>query len=666
MQLIEHYAELYRIWKPERPQEEVAVTIPAIAASLHCTERNAKLIIKAMLGSGWIGWQPGNGRGHSSRLCFLADIDRLLLEQAEVLIGSGNMQGAVKLLQSPLLTDHGQERLRHAISRAFGFHTHKEDTEHLQLLRFPSYRKPGMLDPIYATRRTELHLIRQLFDSLVVYDSDTCAFVPGLAHHWETDIEARRWKFYLQKQVRFHSGATCTAEDVKASLDRLIRMNDSPSPYSLLFAPIQEVSAIHEYLIEIHCKQSCQQLLSLLASTAASIVPRQLETDWPFRMDGTGPFKLMRRDDSVLVLDANPDYFMRPSQLDRVEMWCLPEMYEEREGTLRAEQLTLPEEGPMPKEYSPTHDGRLRLQALQEDELESGGMNFRHYGGIGPEPSENHWATLERHDLGCKYVLLNRAIPGPFQQQELRHRLFEVIRDRAAVDGLGGNRGELAGTFVRKVEWPRKPSSSYAPFINSSSPDTSGSQSGDCEKPKVEQGQLPSCRLKLVTYAGAGNERDAAWLTRAMLAIGISLEVRFVPYEELACPSVLTEADLLLLEQPVDADAEGAMWAILGSDQSPLRRCLPEGALQRLDSRMAVLQALPSSQERLQQLLQLEQELLADCSVILWYRWRQTASFPAELQGVKISAFGWVDYKDLWFRDRSGEGYDSFRLFPTP
>ncbi|MNR63084.1 hypothetical protein D3C85_1852730 [compost metagenome] len=35
--------------------------------------------------------------------------------------------------------------------------------------------------------------------------------------------------------------------------------------------------------------------------------------------------------------------------------------------------------------------------------------------------------------------------------------------------------------------------------------------------------------------------------------------------------------------------------------------------------------------------------------VILWYRWRQSASFPPELRGVTISPFGWVDYKQLWF-----------------
>lgn len=661
MQLIEHYAELYRKWEPEHRQEEVSVTIPAIAACLHCTERNAKMIIKAMVGSGWIRWQPGNGRGHRSQLRFLADIDGLLLEQAEAYIRSGHMQEAVKLLQSPLLTESGQDRIKHAISRAFGFHTHTGDIERRHLLRFPSYRQPGMLDPIYATRRTELHLIRQLFDSLVVFDPAKDAFVPGLAHHWEVDADARRWRFYLQKQVRFHSGASCTAEDVKASLERLIRSDGAPSPYRSLYSVLQEIKTVYEHFIEVRCKGSCHHLLSLLASTAASIVPRQLEADWPFKVDGTGPFKLVRRDDRVLALDANPDYFLRVSQLDRVEMWCLPEIYEEREG---AEHKGVESSvGRQQMELVAKQGSSSQLQALREDELESGGMNFRHFGGIGPEPSEGQWSMLKRDDLGCKYVLVNRARSGPLQQAELRNLLFEVIRDQSAVEGLGGNRGDLAGTFIRKAGLPDMLSSSCDLSADRCRSDDVSSNSSDCENTAFVHGETHLYPLTLVTYAGAGNERDAAWLTEALLGIGIRLAVSFVPYEELTDYSVLAEADLLLLEQPVDADAEGSMWAILGSDQSPLRRCLPEAALRQLDSRLAALHALPSSEERLQRLLWLEQELLADRSVVLWYRWRQTASFPVELQGVKLSAFGWVDYKDLWFRDRSAD--DSFRLFPT-
>ncbi|WP_028551843.1 ABC transporter substrate-binding protein [Paenibacillus sp. UNC451MF] len=658
MQLIEHYAKLYREWKPEHPQEaDVAITVPSIAASLHCTERNAKLIIKAMCSIGWISWQPGSGRGHSSRLRFLADIDRLLLDQAENLIRSGNMQEAVKLLQSPLLTEQGQERLRYAISQAFGFHTHKGDMECRHLLRFPSYRQPGMLDPIYTTRRTELHLVRQLFDTLVVYDPERNVFAPGLAHHWEVDDEARSWRFYLQKQVRFHNGVPCTAEDVKASLERLTRNGAHPSPYRILYETIQGVETFHEHLLEIRCQQSCRHLLSLLAATAASIIPRQPGPDWPFKVEGTGPFKLVKRDDSVLVLDANPDHFMRASQLDRVEMWYLPEMYEERQGTLltKEAELTKDESCRCRQEPLLKQDGRTtRRQPLREDEQESGGMNFRHFGGIGPERSEGNWATVERHDLGCKYILLQLAKPGPLQQPELRDALFEVIRNKEEVAGLGGNRGELATTFVRKEGMPQVPSSTW----RDASPH---GQSTRCAVAYSER----SCKLQLLTYAGAGNERDADWLKRTLTGIGVALEVRFVPYEELSLNSVLAEADLILLEQPVDGDAEWAMWAILGSEQSPLRQCLPGETLQRLDSRMAALTNELSSSRRLQQLLLLEEELLANRSMILWYRWRQAASFPAELQGVKISPFGWVDYKDLWFRDISGDSNVSMRLFPT-
>ncbi|MBE1446906.1 ABC transporter substrate-binding protein [Paenibacillus sp. OAS669] len=665
MQLIEHYAQLYRAWRPERPHEEAAVTIPAIAACLHCTERNAKLIIKALLGRGWIGWRPGNGRGHSSRLRFLADVDRLLLEQAEAWIGAGQLQEAVKLLQSPLFTEQGRERLHDAIGGSFGFHNHKGGEEQRHLLRFPSYRKPGMLDPIYATRRTELHLIRQLFDTLVVFDPDIDTFAPGLAHHWEMDEEGRCWRFYLQKQVRFHNGAACKAEDVQRSLERLVRGEERPSPYSRLFAPIEHIAALHEYLIEIRCQYGCYHLLSLLASPAASIVPWQLGAEWPFRVIGTGPFKLTRRDDSVLVLDANPDYFLRPSQLNRVEMWFLPDIYEAREG----EQLTdLQASGDedSPQSRLLEQRGGSGLRPLRENDLESGGMNFRHFGGARPSSAEGSWSTVERHDYGCKFILLHQAKGGPLQQPELRNALFHAIRNQAAVEGLGGNRGVLADAFVRKDSWMEK----LSPYgvLDDKEKALTGAldlQGRSRKERQEEQERVERCALLLLTYAGAGNERDAAWLAKTLDGIGITVKVRFVPYEELSDPSVRAEADLLLLEQPVDTDAEGAMWSILGGGQSPLRSCLSEDCLQRLDSGLSGLPAMPSREARLRQLLRLEEELLAERAVILWYRWRQMASFPVQLQGVKISAFGWVDYKDLWFRDGCGEGEASTLLFPA-
>lgn len=647
MRLLEHYARLYDRWKERGSGSDafMEVTIPGLAVWFYCSERNAKLLIQAMQRKGWIAWQPGQGRGRKSRLCCVAVPDQLILEHAKKLLDSGHVQEAVELLEDPFLTDQGRVQLRHMMQQSFRYLPQGtgEQQAHRASLRFPSYRQPGSLDPAYATRRTELHWIRQLYDTLVLYDIDRQGYQPGLAHHWESDRSARTWRFYLQKHVQFHNGAAFTADDVRFTLERLasaaLREAASPrSPYDRLFSGLRKIEPLHDHLIEIEWEQDCHQLLGLLTLPCASIVPVTLGGNGYLKPVGTGPFMLTRREERLLVLKANPSYYLRPTQLDQVEMWCLPEIYEQSTG-------------------------------VQWEEQEGEGMNFWHYWA--GQQSDVPWEWLERMDRGCKYVLMNQAKQGPLQQISLREQIHEVIRQGNAMHDLGGNRGELAYSFVRGMDKNvergqigeglalksgskrNNKSGMYGEFSELGEPPDKLREPDRKQEPvaSMHSSSAPIQRLELVTYAGAGHERDADWLQQELRKIGIELHIRRVPYDMLGHPDTLAAADLWLLEQPVDADDEAAMWAILGSDQSPLRSCLSPDRRNELERRLGQLQLEKSRSARLQGLSRLERELLGERAVVLWYRWRQMASFPPELQGVSISSLGWVDYKALWFRE---------------
>lgn len=616
MQLLEHYARLYDLWmkRTEGRLSFVETSVPELSAWLHCTERNAKLLVKAMLRQGWLDWQPGRGRGHRSQMCCRAVPDMLLAEQARGLLHSGDIQGAVQLLHTSFLTEEGKAQLLQTLRQSFGpLHQGQgEDGGPRSALRFPSYRQLGSLDPAYASRRTELHWIRQLFDTLVRYDAERQAYCPGLAHSWECDSTASWWRFYLQKQVQFHNGAVFTAEDVRFTLERLMlpgpeEKRGIPAPYRKLFARIAQVKVLHEHAVEIRWHSGCYPCLALLTLPAASIVPAGLSNDWSWKPAGTGPFVLSRREERSVQLKANPFYYKRPANLDLVEMWCLPEIYEQ--------------------------EGR---EAVEVQEVE--GMNFWHYWG--GQQTDASWERVECMDRGCKYVLMNQTKEGLLQHKAWRDLLYRIIREGNAMEELGGNRGERADSFVRglaEASW-RFENKNYAAVETSIPFD-----------PEGDKGFIRP--LQLVTYAGAGHERDAAWLQRELVKHGIPLTVRMVEYERLLHPDIAAEADLLLLEQSVDADEEAAMWSILGSDQSLLRSCLMPEALQRLDLGLERLAMEPQRTERLQGLIRLERELLEDRAVVLWYRWRQMASFPAAMQGVKIGPLGWVNYKYVWFKE---------------
>ncbi|TVY08449.1 hypothetical protein [Paenibacillus cremeus] len=136
-----------------------------------------------------------------------------------------------------------------------------------------------------------------------------------------------------------------------------------------------------------------------------------------------------------------------------------------------------------------------------------------------------------------------------------------------------------------------------------------------------------------------------------MAELGSTLEIGLVPFEHMANGRVWEEADLLLQELPVEEDEEWTLLTLLANSSSLIRRCLPperEEALKRL---LADLPSQPQRSDRLALLRQAERLVLLSYAVILWYRWRQSASFPPGLRGVAINSVGWVDYKHLWFAE---------------
>src|SRR2546422_7238668 len=52
---------------------------------------------------------------------------------------------------------------------------------------------------------------------------------PWLAEKWETSADGRTWTFHLAKNARFHNGDPVTAEAVRWSFARTLKLNQGPS-----------------------------------------------------------------------------------------------------------------------------------------------------------------------------------------------------------------------------------------------------------------------------------------------------------------------------------------------------------------------------------------------------------------------------------------------------
>ena len=85
-----------------------------------------------------------------------------------------------------------------------------------------------------------------MFDNLIRRDPRDSGktIIPDLAHSWEIAKDGKTYTFFLRKGVQFHDGAELTADDVKATFDRIVKPPQGISiPRSILFKAVSEINA---------------------------------------------------------------------------------------------------------------------------------------------------------------------------------------------------------------------------------------------------------------------------------------------------------------------------------------------------------------------------------------------------------------------------------------
>jgi len=90
MRLIDQFQKLHTLLAktPEQPG------LPALAKTLNCSERNARLLLRKMEEKGWLHWEAARGRGHFSRLTMLASPQQVALDHLSGLLADGELEEA--------------------------------------------------------------------------------------------------------------------------------------------------------------------------------------------------------------------------------------------------------------------------------------------------------------------------------------------------------------------------------------------------------------------------------------------------------------------------------------------------------------------------------------------------------------------------------------------
>src|SRR5690348_826207 len=100
------------------------------------------------------------------------------------------------------------------------------------------------LDPPYMLTSEDTALGFNVYETLTRLDPEQ-GLVPVLATSWKSNEKGTEWTFTLRQGVKFHDGTVMTARDVKASLDRNIKIG----MVAYDFIGVESIEVIDDYTV---------------------------------------------------------------------------------------------------------------------------------------------------------------------------------------------------------------------------------------------------------------------------------------------------------------------------------------------------------------------------------------------------------------------------------
>ena len=152
------------------------------------------------------------------------------------------------------------------------------------------------IDPHYHNLTPNNAVAAHLFDYLVLR-SEKSQPIPGLATEWKA-IEPTVWEFKLRRGVKFSDGSEFTAADVVASIDRVPKVPNSPSPFTAYTKQIAKIDVVDPYTIRFRTVSPYPLMptdltqIAIVSKGAAGASTEEFNSGKA--AIGTGPYKLVR------------------------------------------------------------------------------------------------------------------------------------------------------------------------------------------------------------------------------------------------------------------------------------------------------------------------------------------------------------------------------------
>jgi peptide/nickel transport system substrate-binding protein len=183
------------------------------------------------------------------------------------------------------------------------------------------------IDPHYHNLTPNNNVAAHIFGYLVEKNEKSQP-IPGLATEWKT-LDPTTWEFKLRKGVKFHDGSDFTAADVVASLERVPKVPNSPSPFTAYTKQIQKIEVVDPYTIRF--RTATPYPLMPTDMTQVAIISKQFANASTEEFNsgkaaiGTGPYKVVKYTKSDrLELARNDAWWGGKTPWEKVTLRLLP------------------------------------------------------------------------------------------------------------------------------------------------------------------------------------------------------------------------------------------------------------------------------------------------------------------------------------------------------
>lgn len=577
------YFQLRALLLSREKQKSALFKLEELEEIWFCTRKNVKRKLKKLEEQQLLRYFPGKGRGNLSELSFVHDFQTEVETAVQEYMDKKQLEDIIHILQLPIpkawIANVSKE-----VQELFG---HQSPNDSKDILRTMITREITTLDPLFVSVTLESYLVKQLGDTLVVYDRESDTIKPHLAHHWLVDEQSMEWTFYIRKGVRFHHQGILTSEDVKSTFERF---NIAASPQRWLTQDIVKIECPTTYTIKFYLKKPNPFFLRYISSINLVILPKDVPFD-EYRWIGTGPFQLKERTDSKLILKAFEFYFLERPLLDEVEFWRVP-MDPSRVTTYVVEKKN-----------------QLRTIADAKD------------------------THLKKTDIevGFRFLAFNFNRDTIVQSHSFRKAIFHLL-----------DTGRMYQDLKREgfVE-----ASSFFPWKS-----TTQKRDRSKVKEYLAQSDYRGETLTLFSLDFPKAMEEAEWIVEQAKLEGIMLRHVSFSINQFYSNTIDVEADLLLMGEVATLDHHLSFLGAFYNEALFFRRLLNKEQLTVIEESLEQFKFEPNSMKR-EYWMEKVESYLRDQQLILFQNHPiKNRVFHPMIQDIRFESFGYVDLQKLWIQ----------------